>query len=393
VSGRTIGYYESWSSTRGCDARNPEDLDLTGLTSLNFAFAFFNPTSFQITPMDGHAASLYTRFTALKKRKSSLETWISIGGWSFNDPVNTPNTRRAFSDMVSSSGNRATFIRSLTNFMVTYGFDGVDLDWEYPVADDRGGSAGDKRNFVSLLQEMRSAFGTKYGISATIPSSFWYMQHFDIKSMQNYLDWFNVMSYDIHGVWDSTNKFTGPYILPHTNLTEITNGLSLLWRAGVTPDKVVLGLGWYGRSFTLTNPSCLTPNGICTFSSGGNPGQCTASAGTLSNAEIFRIIAAGGTKQGFDKAAAVKWITWDSNQWVSYDDGETTQLKLQAANQLCLAGSMIWSIDQDNTDGDNTSNQLGIGTANGVSEAEAKTLKDQLNNATLQNDIAQSCYW
>ncbi|GAB7352155.1 hypothetical protein MBLNU459_g2641t2 [Dothideomycetes sp. NU459] len=343
--------------------------------------------------MDGHSGSLYSRFTALKQKKASLQTWISIGGWSFNDPTNTPNTRTAFSNMVSSSANRATFISSLTNFMVTYGFDGVDLDWEYPAADDRGGVTADTANYVSLVREMRSAFGTKYGISATIPSSFWYMQHFDINSMQAYLNWFNFMSYDIHGVWDSTDKFTGPYIRPHTNLTEITDGLSLLWRAGVTPDKVVLGLGWYGRSFTLSDSTCNTPNGVCTFSTGGNPGSCTASAGTLSNAEIFRIIAAGGTQQGFDKTAAVKWITWNNNQWVSYDDGETMQLKLQAANNLCLAGTMIWSIDQDNTQGDSMSDLLGIGTANGVSEAEAQALKNQMNNATLQQDIAQSCYW
>lgn len=145
------------------------------------------------------------------------------------------------------------------------------------------------------------------GISATIPSSYWYLQGFDIKSMQNYLDWFNFMSYDIHGVWDSTNKFTGPYIRPHTNLTEITQGLDLLWRAGVNPDKVVLGLGWYGRSFTLSDPSCNTPNGVCTFSAGANPGKCTASSGTLSNAEIDRITAAGGVRKGFDRTAAVKW--------------------------------------------------------------------------------------
>lgn len=125
--------------------------------------------------------------------------------------------------------------------------------------------------------------------------------------MQDYLDWMNLMSYDIHGVWDSTNKFTGPLIRPHTNWTEINEGLDLLWRAGVSPNKVVLGLGWYGRSFTLTDPSCHTPNGICTFSEGGKPGTCTNSTGTLSNAEIKRIIATGGAKQGYDEAAAVKW--------------------------------------------------------------------------------------
>lgn len=94
---------------------------------------------------------------------SSLETWISVGGWSFNDDTNSPNTRTAFSDMASTAANRQTFIRSLMNFMSNYGFDGVDIDWEYPGADDRGGKPADTQNFVALLKEMRAAFAGKYG--------------------------------------------------------------------------------------------------------------------------------------------------------------------------------------------------------------------------------------
>lgn len=87
---RSIGYYESWANTRKCDKVAPEDLDLTGLTHLNFAFAFFHPTTFQITPMDSNAGSLLTDFTALRAKHSGLQTWISVGGWSFNDPGNSP---------------------------------------------------------------------------------------------------------------------------------------------------------------------------------------------------------------------------------------------------------------------------------------------------------------
>ena len=146
VGKRNIGYYESWANTRACQQVAPEDLNLDGFTSMNFAFAFFDPSSFQITPMDGNAASLYSRFTALKSKKPGLETWISVGGWSFTDPG---ATQTAFSNMASSSGSRATFINGLMKFMSTYGFDGVDIDWEYPGADDRGGSKQDGANYVS----------------------------------------------------------------------------------------------------------------------------------------------------------------------------------------------------------------------------------------------------
>ena len=73
----------------------------------------------------------------------------------------------------------------------------------------------------------------------TLPTSYWYLRHFDVKSLQQYVDWFNLMAYDLHGVWDAQSQFVGPYIAPHTNLTEIDQGLDLLWRAGVKANKVV----------------------------------------------------------------------------------------------------------------------------------------------------------
>lgn len=169
----------------------PEDLNLNGFTHVNFAFAFFDPTTFAIAPMDGKTGALYNRFTALKSK--GVQTWISVGGWSFTDPG---PTRTAFSTMSSSSGNRQKFISGLIQFMDTYGFDGVDLDWEYPQADDRGGAVGDTANYAALVKDMRSSFGTKYGITITLPTSYWYLQHFDLVGMQDSVDWFNLMSYD-----------------------------------------------------------------------------------------------------------------------------------------------------------------------------------------------------
>jgi chitinase len=174
--------------------------------------------------MDSNAGSLLSRFTAIKSRAPNLQTWVSIGGWSFNDPGNTPDTRTAFSDMVSTEASRQTFINSVISFMNTYGFDGADIDWEYPGASDRGGIPADTENFVLLLQEMKAAFGSQFGLSVTLPTSYWYMQHFDVNSMQNSVDWFNVMAYDLHGTWDATNLYEGPYIKPHANLTEIDLG-------------------------------------------------------------------------------------------------------------------------------------------------------------------------
>jgi chitinase len=101
------------ASTRACDKRNPEDIDTTAFTHLMFAFAYFDPKSFKIAPMSAGDVELYRRFTALKSKQPGLQTWIAVGGWAFNNDTNVPNTRTAFSDMVSSAANRQAFITGL----------------------------------------------------------------------------------------------------------------------------------------------------------------------------------------------------------------------------------------------------------------------------------------
>ncbi|KAL3418044.1 glycosyl hydrolase family 18 [Phlyctema vagabunda] len=385
VGKRNIGYYESWSNTRACQKVAPEDLNLDGFTSMNFAFAFFDPTTFQISPMDANGASLYSRFTALKENKAGLETWISVGGWSFTDPGPTQN---AFSDMVSTSANRATFISGLIKFMSTYGFDGVDLDWEYPGADDRGGNSADAANYVTFCKEMRAAFGTKYGITITLPTSYWYLQHFDLPGVQSSVDWFNIMAYDLHGVWDADSKFVGPYVAPHTNITEIDAALDLMWRAGVDSSKVVLGQGWYGRSFTLKDSSCNKPNGVCEFSGGADAGPCSKASGILDYQEISNIILSNSLTPVWDKTAGVKWITWNDNQWVSYDDGDTFKQKVDFANKRCLGGMMVWAVDQVDQSENN-----GFGGSAAISGVEVtKEQKSDANQATNNNVASKTCY-
>lgn len=153
--------------------------------------------------------------------------------------------------------------------------------------------------------------------------------------MEPYLDWFNIMTYDIHGVWDADIDSLGPYAGAHTNLTEIDQGLNLLWRNNINPERVVMGLGFYGRSFTMKSPDCLDAG--CEFTDGAKGGECTGTPGVLSAAEINKIIK-GGANVKLDKKAAVKIVTWDSNQWVSWDDKETLLMKLDYAHQRCIGG-------------------------------------------------------
>jgi chitinase len=98
--------------------------------------------------------------------------------------------------MVSTKENRAAFIASVKTYMDTYGFQGVDLDWEYPGAPERGGNKlADTRNFSLLLKEMRAAYGTAYGISLTLAPDYWYLRWFDAKAMEPHVDFFGFMAY------------------------------------------------------------------------------------------------------------------------------------------------------------------------------------------------------
>jgi chitinase len=136
----------------------------------------------------------------------------------------------------------------------------------------------------------------------------------------------------------------GPYAHAHTNLTEIDEALKLLWRNNINPERVNLGLGFYGRSFTMKDPSCMVAG--CEFSSGGNGGECTGTPGVLSAHEIVQIIKNGATVTT-DEVAAVEIVTWDTDQWVSWDSTNTLAMKVKYANERCLGGVMVWAIDLD----------------------------------------------
>ncbi|KAJ8611839.1 hypothetical protein MRB53_037752 [Persea americana] len=388
----TMGYYESWSYTRTCNSWSPETITPSMWTyvsslswrsrieiadkvdrHLNYGFALIGSDN-RIAQMNDFDVELYSRFTGLKQINPALKTYISVGGWSASGEV--------FSKMVATSTSRSTFIQSTTQFMNTYGFDGIDIDWEYPAAADRGGVAVDTKNYVALLSELKAAIGSK-GLTVTLPSSYQYMQGFDVIGMEKYVDWFNFLSYDIH------------VVQPHTNLTEITQGLDLLWRNNIDPGKVVLGLAFCGRSFTLKDPSCDTPG--CPFSGVGNPGPCTQTSGILSDAEIDQIITNHSLTPTLNAEAVVKCMSWDYNQWVSYDDDETIGLKKAYASSNCLGGTMVWALDLADANYDRSSLNLiahGMATIDGNQALQNKQYAGQKYRAIQQQNVIGSLvFW
>jgi chitinase len=200
--GRVVGYYEGWASRRACNDFWPEMIPLGVYTHINFAFASIDPDTFEVKPASPDEVKLYSRLTALKDDDPDLKVNIAIGGWSFNDPGPTATT---FSDLAGSEVNQMKFFKSLSSFLATYNFDGVDIDWEYPAADDRSGRTEDFANFPKFMANLKKALkgtGGRDGLSVTLPASYWYLQHFDLVNLAKSVDYFNIMSYDLHGTWD-----------------------------------------------------------------------------------------------------------------------------------------------------------------------------------------------
>lgn len=136
----------------------------------------------------------------------------------------------------------------------------------------------------------------------------------------------------------------------------------------------------------MKDSSCTKPG--CPFASGANPGECTATSGILSDAEIQNIISANDLTPVLDRDAAVKYIVWDSDQWVSYDDKDTFALKMDYANRLCLAGTMVWALDLDSTGSDSSIDNLALS-----GDKTTGTSIERLTAVSRSNSMSLGMFW
>ncbi|KAK5651931.1 hypothetical protein OQA88_11473 [Cercophora sp. LCS_1] len=349
VQNTVIGYWEAWAPTlKGCGMKTASNnIPLGALLHINTAFEYIQSNTFIIHTIDGLGIEHFKAVSNVKNRSPHTRVWLSLGGWTFSN--NGTVTQHVWGDLSSTKGERGRFILNLERFMSEWGFDGVDLNWEYPTASDRRGKPEDTLNYLLLCQDIKRHFddkGLRWGISFTAPASYWYMKHFDIKGMADTVGFVNLMTYDMHGSWDDRSPWIGSRIYSHTNITEIELVLSLLWRNGVPADQVNLGPG-------------------CNFTAGGRKGPCTGAEGYLSYGEVKDIIKERGIKPVWDKRTMTKYFRYDTNQWVSYDDPETLKQKVDYANKMgyyislslfladcsgSFRGLFIWAIDQDTLD-------------------------------------------
>lgn len=350
-----LGYYGSWGANWTCHPTTPALLNAAGddYTHLAWSFADVGP-NLTLAPAAEEDAAHFARFNSIKESRPNLRTLIAVGGWAFNDD---PVKRDRWSRMVATEKTRRAFAASAVQFIVAYGFDGVDLDWEFPVAEDRAGRPEDRANYVALVAEMRAQFwqtvvdGRQPLLSVAVPCGGRYLNGFDLPGMAKHVDWIGAMCYDLAGAWGPPPYTTGA----HTNLTSIVSAVDGMRAAGVPDEKLLLGMAAYGRTWTLSDPAACAAGGapFCNATAVGRAGPCTDEAGALSVYEVDAAMAkqggggCGGAGGMVAKgtAAGSAWTIIDGDQWVSYDTTETAALKLAAAKERCLAGTMVWSIN------------------------------------------------
>ena len=242
--------------------------------------------------------------------------------------------------MASSLENRSIFIQSCIDFMIQHGFDGLDVDWEYPGS--RPYYPSDYTNYPLLLQELNSEFKShpnKFLLTLATPIGRSPLQYYDFPNIHPYVDFINVMAYDIHGIWDNPK-----IVQSQTDIRVVDSGLQIYFNGVVPSTKINLGLGAYGRTYKLADKTC---NRIreCYFVDHGTPGRCTQSNDTMSLFEIKEILESDPTASSvLDEVSMSKYMYY-GEYWISYDDEETFELRKSWAQSKGLGGLMYWAVD------------------------------------------------
>jgi chitinase len=406
---RLVGYFENWAQYRQAGGKFlPNQIDPFLFTHINFAFGIFgfvtrsvdpkNPRltgDYTVQPVEWDDQSqLYPALQNLKTANPSLKTLLSIGGWSFNDPQDVNEigtvTYQLFSQMASSQANRQEFIESALAYARKYDFDGIDIDWEYPGYVGRGGAAADLDNFLALAGELRAAAGAGFLLTmaapAIVPTGLpaQYHQHpasyFGwVARCAQHFDWLNVMCYDYHGAFDAPTSGTGvnaPLLRDSTpnGPFSLSNTVAAYRAASIPPDRVVLGMPTYGRSYSGVSGLSASDNGPGkSFAGAGPAGPATGIAGVLGYYEIQQQIASGALTRAWDINTLTPYAYSGGGIWVSYDDTESLGYKASFLIDQGLGGAMIWSIDDDAFQGGSATSPTGQGRVRSASAADAAT--------------------
>jgi chitinase len=356
---KIIGYYPRYAIE---DGFYPKNLVTKGtashLTHINFAFAnivgnkcaSFNTADDYTTKVSaansvsgvadtsGSLAGTFHQFQELKAKYPSLKIIVSIGGGSVNPSVIAS---------AANASNRAAFVQSCINMYIkgNFGggitgagiFDGFDIDWEFPA------SATDRSNFTGLLSEFRSqldAVKPGYTLSIAGPNGQWAWQYIDLVTVQKYLTFVNIMTYDYAGPWNNETGLVSPLYRSSNDPSPTDNGSSSVEgyeAAGMPASKLTFGVPFYGYEWgNVANHD----NGLF---EPGSPANQGANATTIVAAEPK-------FKQYRDSISQSPYLFDGSHFW-TYEDTTSIKFKMAYVKNQQLAGVMIWNLEQDLSDG------------------------------------------
>lgn len=356
-----IAYFSSWSIY----ARQyfVTDIGADLLTDINYAFANISDSGECILgdewadtqfpyPGEKEGDGLLGNFhqlELLKEKNPDLHTLISIGGWTWSSK---------FSDVALTDESRKKFATSCVAFMKKYGFNGLDIDWEYPSGGGNTGNverAEDPANFILLLTELRSQLdaqggidGEHYLLTIAAGANKAAISKIDWKQVQEQLDWINVMAYDFVGSWVSNTGFNAPLFASPNDPAPDNNTDTIMQAylaAGVPPEKLVMGVPFYGRGWKevpdkadgLFQPYGQVPNGTW--------GEGVFEYGDLSNFWIDKM------ERHWDDTAKVPWLYLpQTGMMISYDDPESLKYKVDYVKANNLGGIMAWELSADSRD-------------------------------------------
>ncbi|KAK0204659.1 glycoside hydrolase family 18 protein [Desarmillaria ectypa] len=356
----SMAYFTNW----GIYAANfqPQNIVTNTLTHILYAFADVDPSTGAVKLTDSWADeqkhyngdswndsgnNLYGCLKQLyltKLANRNLKVILSVGGWTYS--------QAGHFSFVTSSSSRSTFVSNAVTLIEDYGFDGIDIDFEYP------SSSAEGQGFADLLTELRSAFdklatskgdATPYQLSAAVSAGSKNYANLVIPQMDKALTHWNLMAYDYAGSWlNYTDNQANLYGGTRTGVSTDA-AVKYFVSAGADISKITMGMPLYGRAFENTNGIGQSYNGI---------GSGTIEAGIYS----YKTLPLAGA-QVYENVTDVTSYSYDSskNELVSYDTPNIVSLKTKYINDNGMAGSMFWELSTDKVGSESL-----VGTAAGV---------------------------